>query len=479
MIDHPVQFCETICERDIDAILDAALEVLETKGLIIQSKQACRILAEAGAAVQMSDGKVCFPREQVARYLAQVPSQWTLHARNPERNIPIGSRRMSITPGYGSPFIGDAEGIRREATLEDFACFARLAYSSDVIDMTGGLLVEPNDIEPRLRPQEILYALIRNSDKPLMGSSAGPEGAKTSLDMCEIVFGDLRQKPCVMALININSPLRLDAAMAGAMLPYAEAGQPILLTPGIMMGISSPVTMAGAMVQAFAELMGCTVLVQAIRPGCPVIIGLGGVGSDLRHVATGFGRPENAMGIQIGTQIARRLNIPFRCSAAVTGSRIPDCRSGYERMMTALTAYHCGAHLCLQAAGILDSINTMSYEQFIIDLEIWAYIKRLSSPPVITGDTLGLDIIDFHTEHYLSHEHTIRHMRRELYTPRLADADTYEQWSSCGNSDVVAKARYIADETLKNCCPPELDKFVEKELNAYMNSKKKNTACVC
>lgn len=473
MINHPAQFCQTASKQDIDTILDASLHILETKGLIVQSQQLCQTLAKTGMKTDIKEQRVYFPKKLVLEFLKKVPSKWTLHARNPKKNVEIGGSNLVVIPGYGSAFIADETGQRRESNLSDFERLSLMAYSSDVIDITGGLIVEPNDIYTPFRPLEITYALIRNSDKPFMGSVANSEGARESIEMSRIVFGDITKKPCLVGLININSPLRLDACMANALVTYVEAGQPVLLTPGIMMGISAPVTFAGAMVQAFAELIGCTVLIQILRAGAPVIIGLGGFGSDLRNGSTGFGRPENALSIQVGAQIARQLNIPFRCSAAVTSARKPDCQSGYERMMTAMAAYHSGSHFCLQAAGILDSINIMSYEQYVIDLEIWSYIKRLSEKMVINSETLALDIIGSHTENYLAHEHTVRHMREELFIPCLVPPQSYEQWWSSNNKDIVEKAHEVVNKTLKNIEKPELDKDIEKELKKYIDHRKK------
>ena len=477
MIDHPVQYCEKLTKPDVEKILDGSLHILKTRGLIIQSQEACGILAEAGADVNFETGNVLFPEELVLDSITRAPNTFILHARNPENNVQIGRKSLVVAPGYGSAFIADSSGQRREATLQDFENLALLSCSSRMIDITGGLLVEPNDVRSQFRPLEITYALITNSDKPFMGSVAGAAGAMESIEMSKILFGDIEAKPCVMGLININSPLRLDSLMAQALLTYAKAAQPVLLTPGIMMGISAPVTPAGALVQAFAELLGCSALTQIVRPGCPLIIGLGGVGSDLRNGTPGFGRPENALGTQAGAQIARHLNLPFRCSAAVTGSRRPDCRSGYERMMTALTAYNAGAHFCLQAAGILDSINMMSYEQYIIDIEVWAYIKRLSKAITINEETQGLDIISSRSD-YLSHEHTVRYMREELFVPSLVDPETYEQWWSSDGRDIVTKAQRMAEQLLEHTSRPPLDEDIRRELRQYINQRKKMRACV-
>ena len=472
MIKHPLEYIENISQRDTEKIIESALLILRTKGMLVNSKQICESLAKAGARVDFQKEHVIFPEEFVRRYLAMAPAKFTLYARNPARNVIIGNRGLAVVPGYGSAFIADESGKRRTATMQDFENFAKLACSSDIIDITGGLLVEPNDIIPDFRPLEITQSLIRNSDKPFLGSVAGTAGAQESIEMARIVMDDISQKPCMVGLININSPLCLSPPMADAMVEYVKAGQPILLTPGILLGMTAPVTIVGALMQAFAELIGCVVTTQVLSPSTPVIIGLGGVASDLRNATTGFGRPEHAIAIQLGAKIARYLNLPFRCTAAVTGARKPDCRSGYERMMTALTAQNAGVHFCLQAAGILDSINTMSYEQYIIDIEIWSYIKRLAEPVAVNDETLALDVVELSNEHYIWHEHTIKHMRNEIHVPSLVDCETYEAWWASSTKDIISKASKRAAVLLATLKPPPLAQSIEHELDKYVSHRR-------
>ncbi len=250
----------------------------------------------------------------------------------------------------------------------------------------------------------------------------------------------------MLGLVNINSPLRLDERMAEALLAYAAAGQAVLLTPGILMGVTAPVTAVGALAQAVAELLACTALVQAVRPGSPVVIGTGGFGSDLRTGGPGFGRPENALGTALGAQLARRIGLPFRCSGMVTGSRVPDNRSGYERMMTAMAGWAAGAHVCLQGAGTLDSINSMSYEQFAIDAEIWAYLKRLAARPAVNAGTLAVDVIASLPVDYLGVDHTMEHLAAEMAAVSLATPKSYDEWLAEGAPDVVEPRREAPGE---------------------------------
>lgn len=446
MIHHPYRYLEQLASTEVDLLIEQALSVLENVGLAIQSDAACRALAQAGAAVDIYQN-VRIPAAIARQLLAAAPSRWTWHARNPRRSVEVGGDRLLVAPGYGSPFVADLTGKRRPATLDDLRRFARLANQSEAMDVVGGLIVEPTDVPVEQRPAAVTQTLLTCSDKPIMGSVAGAEGARQSIDMARQAFGGTFPGPSIVGLININSPLRLDGRMAEAMLEYARIGQPILFTPGIMMGMTAPVTVAGALVQAFAELIGCVALAQALLPaaGVPVMIGLGGFGADLKTAGPGFGRPENALAIIHGAQIARRLRLPFRCSAAVTGAMGPDCRSGYERMMTALSAFNAGAHFALQGAGILDCINSMCYEQFVIDLEIWGYIRRLSQRPVLDAEHLAVEQIAGRPQDYLGLDHTLDHHREQLHTPQLDSDGSYDAWQQAGAPDVVRRTRkYLA-----------------------------------
>jgi trimethylamine---corrinoid protein Co-methyltransferase len=314
----------------------------------------------------------------------------------------------------------------------------------------------------------MIKALLTYSDKPFMGSVNGKQNARDAIEMAKIALGNIKNKPSILALININSPLRLDKMMAEAMVEYIDANQPVLFTPGIMMGITAPVTVAGALVQATAELMGCVAIAQVVNPGLPVIIGLGGFAADLKTARSGFGRPEQALATLVGAQIARRLKLPFRSSAMVTGSHCCDCRSGYERMMTAMGSWSAGTHLCLQAMGILDSINSMSYEQFIIDAEIWSYIKRIASSASVDEKTLATDVITSSSGDYLTAKHTLEYMRSELYSPELLCEATYENWFSAGRKDVLELASQRVKSILGEVEQLQINSNIKSELDKFI-----------
>lgn len=474
MIPHPRAVQESLDPEEAGRVYDAAMTILDRAGIAMLLPEALDIVAAAGARVD--GGRARFRPELLERLVATAPRRFLLHGRNSARTVELGGPFLLVSPGYGSPSVADARGRRRPATLADLKRFATLGGSAACIDITGGVLVEPMDVLPPDRPLEITKALIEASDKPFLGSVDGAEGAATSIEMAAIAADASPERPAVMGLVNINSPLRLDGRMAAALIVYARAGQPVLLTPGILMGVTAPVTAAGAAAQAFAELLACVALVQAVRPGSPVMVGTGGFGADLRTAGPGFGRPENALGTALGAQLARRSGLPFRCSGAVTGSRLPDCRSGYERMMTAMAAWLSGAHLCLQGAGTLDSINSMSFEQFMVDVEIWGYLRRLAERPSVSTEALAIDVVASLPADYLGEEHTVANLAREMARAELASPEPYDDWIAGGSPDVLELAGRRLAHWERAIVPPPLDEPRQRELDRYVEARRSSHA---
>ncbi|MDR0622089.1 MAG: trimethylamine methyltransferase family protein [Deltaproteobacteria bacterium] len=419
MLSHPENYLEKLSPEKLSRILDGSLWLLEKTGLQVLDEKLWELVkAKAGEGVfPGEDGRLRLKPEAAMALIAKAPAEWKHLARKKGDSVTFGGRNLCVAPGYGSVFMADAQGRRREATFNDYVRLTRLSQASPMIDLCSAISVEPSDVPLEKRPETMTAALLLNSDKPIMGAVTGAEGAAKSFAAAEIVLGDITDKPWLLGLININSPLRLDERMGGALRVYLEKGQPVIFTPGATMGVTGPATVAGNMAQSYADLIGATALCQIVKPGHPVIVGNGGFGGNLHTGSPGYGRPENSLASIVGGQIARKLKLPYRCSAAVTSSMIPDGRAQLEHAVTAAGAWAGGANLALQAAGILDSINAMNLEQFVIDLEMWGYYERLSRPIEIDDELLALELIAEAPASYMASPHTLKHFKREIYEP--------------------------------------------------------------
>ncbi|MBK5926121.1 trimethylamine methyltransferase family protein, partial [Rhodobaculum claviforme] len=346
---------------DHAVLTDEALEIIEANAetvlaeigvSFVDNPAALARWRDAGADVQ--GDRVLIPRGLARKLCATAPARFTQIARTPERSVEIGGRNLVLAPVYGPPFVRDAAGGRRYATMEDFSNFVKLGQMSRWLHHSGGTVCEPTDVPVNKRHLDMLLAHATLSDKPFMGSVTDPARAADSVAMAEILFGGLEGRCALTSLININSPLTFDAVMMGALEVYAAAGQACILSPFIVGGAMAPVTVAGTLTQVLAEVMAGVAYAQLIRPGAPVIFGAFVTSIDMNSGAPTFGTPEAAL-ITLGAgQLARRMGLPYRSGGAFCGSKLPDAQAGYESANSLNVALLAGVNFMLHAAGWLE-----------------------------------------------------------------------------------------------------------------------------
>ena len=330
-ITRKIPLTELVSEEGLDMIERNAETLLEEIGIEFRDfPRALALFRDAGCDIKGE--RVRFPRGLARRLCATTPAQYVQHARNPERNVKIGGDAMVFAPNYGSPFVHDLDKGRRYGTLEDFQNFVKLAYLSPFIHHSGGTVCEPVDLPVNKRHFEMVYAHLKYSDKPFMGSVTKPERAEDSVRICELLFGEdfVRDNTVMTSLINANSPLVWDSSMLGAAEAYARANQACIITPFILSGAMSPVTVAGTLTQVLAEVMAGTAFCQLTRPGAPVVFGTFVSTLSMQSGAPTFGTPEAALAIFGAGQLARRMNMPFRTGGSLCASKIPDAQAAYE-----------------------------------------------------------------------------------------------------------------------------------------------------
>ena len=313
------------------------VEVLDEAGLQQIEANAELILSEVGVAFQefpealdlwraagaeVDGDLVKFP-PGLCRSLVQAtaPKDFMQHARNSARSVQIGGNSTVFAPNYGSPFVTDLDSGRRYATLEDFENVVKITYQLPHLHHSGGTVVEPVDIPVNKRHLDMVYSHLKYSDKPLMGSVTAPERAFDSVELCRIAFGgDLADRTVLTSLINASSPLRWDATMLGAAKVYAENNQACIMSPFILAGAMSPVTVAGLAAQALAEALSGMAFCQLVRPGAPVIFGTFASSMSMATGAPTFGSPEGGLAIYVMAALARRVGVPFRSGGMLTSS---------------------------------------------------------------------------------------------------------------------------------------------------------------
>ncbi|KRS14771.1 trimethylamine methyltransferase [Roseovarius atlanticus] len=474
-IERNIPNYEVLNDEALEMIEHNAETVLEEIGVnFVENPRALQMWKDAGADVQGE--RVHIPRGLARELIKTAPSQYTQHARNPERNVVVGGNNLVFAPVYGPPFVRDNAGGRRYATMADFEKFVKLGYMSKWLHHSGGTVCEPTDIPVNKRHLDMLRAHMVLSDKPFMGSVTEPSRAQDSVDMCGILFGEdfVQQNTVMTSLININSPLTFDEVMMGAMEVYAKNNQACIVSPFIVGGAMAPVTVAGTLTQVLAEALAGVAFNQLCNPGAPVIMGAFVTSIDMNSGAPTFGTPEAAHITYGAGQLARRLGLPYRSAGSFNGSKLPDAQAAYETANSLNMGLLSGVNFMLHSCGWLEGGLVSSFEKFVMDADQLGVYHHLAQGIYTDENGQAMDAIREVGPggHYLGCAHTQANFKSAFWRSEMLDYKPFEQWADEGAQDTMTLAATRVEKQLANYQQPPLDPAIHEALDAYVAEKK-------
>ncbi len=474
-IERNIPNFEILNEEALQIIEANAETILEEIGVNFPDNPAAlQRWRDAGADV---DGeRVRIPKGLARELCKTAPSEYTQHARNPERNVVVGGRNLVLAPVYGPPFVRDAAGGRRYATLDDFQKFVKLAYMSKWLHHSGGTVCEPTDIPVNKRHLDMLYAHMTLSDKPFMGSVTEPSRAQDSVDMCGVLFGEdfVQQNTVMTSLININSPMTFDDVMMGALEVYAKNNQACIISPFIVGGAMAPVSVMGTLTQVLAEVLAGIAYSQLCRKGAPVIFGAFVTSIDMNSGAPTFGTPEAAHITYGAGQLARRMGLPFRSAGSFCGSKLPDAQAAYETSNSLNMGLLSGVNFMLHACGWLEGGLVSSFEKFVMDADQLGTLHHLARGVQIDENAQAMDAIREVGPggHYLGCAHTQANFKAAFWKSDLLDYKPFETWQDDGARDTQALASIRVEKMLNDYQQPAIDPAIVEALDAFVAKRK-------
>ncbi len=452
---------QPLSSGDIIKIHNASLEVLERAGIKCPNPKVLKMLRDAGAYIKGGD-RVCFSRWLVENSLFKAPSRINLCGLNPRHDLMLEGTRVHVGTGGSAINVVDLQtDKRRPALLSDMVGMARLADALDNIDFFMRP-VFPSDVPLEIVDVIKWYAAFQNTSKHVMGSAFFSGSANAAIRMAEMICGGakkLRERPIISFIVCwLRSPLAMAEPNTGILVDIIKKRIPVVLSSAPMAGMTAPVTLAGTLVQMNAELLSGIALSQIISPGCPVIYGAVPSIVDMRTMSFAGGAVETGLLNAAAAQIAHHYEIPIYNTAGITDSKLSDVQAGYEKVFSCVGAAMGGGNLIHDAAGMLESTMTVSYQQCVIDNEIVGMLKRMLKGIEVSEKTMAVDTICTAGPegHYVSDSHTREHMRSELYYPGVSDRQNYEEWVSMGSLDAKARAKKIAIKILEDHKPEGL-----------------------
>ena len=436
-----------VSDDELEAIHLASLRVLSETGVDFLDDTSRRQLADVGCAV---DGdRVRFDPELVQQLVATAPAEFTLHARNPERDLHIGGDVITYTSVASPPFVTGLGRDRRDGNRGDYRDLLKLGQVLNAVHTVAGYPVEPMDLHPSVRHLHATHDMLTLSDKVPFVYSLSRQRNLDAIEMTRIARGvddtTLEGQPSLYSVINASTPLRYDTVMLHGIQEMSARNQCIVITPFTLAGAMAPVTVAGALVLQNAEALAGIAYTQVIRPGAPVIYGGFTSNVDMRSGSPAFGTPEYWQACLVGGQLARRYNVPYR-SSNVNASNSVDSQSATESTIAVWGAVMGGVNLLLHGAGWLEGGLLTSFEKMVIDADLLNMVTAMLQPVTIDDAALAVEAIAEvgPAGHFFGTQHTQDRYDTEHFQPMVSSWSNFEMWDEAGRVESHQRAEALA-----------------------------------
>ena len=462
-------FYRPLTPADLKQIDQTGRRILEQVGIRIYDSTFLNTLKEAGAQVDHDDQRVRFESDWLDNVLNNAPSSFVLHSRDSRNDLYLGKGEVYFGNGGRVFRILDlATGGYRLTKLMDVAHTATLVNHLDNIRFYL-ISCQAHDIKPVNYHLLDFYYALNHTTKHVMGGCTDLHGAEQMWKLASIIAGGedrLREKPFVSVITNPISPLTTEANTLNILRFCAERGIPVTCAPAPIAGATSPASLAGTLSQMHAEALAGVAIVQVFVPGAKVLYGVVPTIMDLRRMEFTMGSVEMAMMNASAVQLAKLYNLPIYSSAGVTEAKRPDIQAGFEKTVSSLMVAMTGADYIHMAAGMLDSANSISYEQYVIDNEIIGMIHRILSGIKVNEDTTAFNVIKQVGPggNFVTEDHTIDHMMDEFFYPNLGVRCNFDIWEEKGRPDMLSRAKTLVRDILEEGKEGLLDHDVISEV---------------
>lgn len=459
---------------DLDRIHDAVLTVLETVGFANAIPTCLDALTRAGA-THGEDGRIRFPRRLVLDTIAGAARDFTLHGQDPRHDMLVQGKRVHYGTAGAAVHLVDVEKREyRESLLKDIYDAARIVDVMDNVHFFQRPMVPRDMIDPADLDLNTLYACVTGTSKHVGTSFTVRENVAPALDMLHAIAGGedkFRARPFVSnSNCFVVPPMKFAEDACGVLEACVAGGIPILLLSAGQAGATAPAAIAGAVVQAVAEVLAGLVYVNALKPGHPAIFGTWPFVSDLRTGAMSGGSGEQALLTAACAQMAQYYDLPGGSAAGMADSKLPDIQSGYEKGITDVMAGLSGLNLVYESAGMHASLLGFCLESLIIDNDMIGQCLRCVRGIDMSDAALSIDsITDVCLNgpgHYLGHAQTLRLMQSEYFYPAIADRFSPKEWNEKGRPDILQRAIAEKRRILEGHFPRHVSREVDDMLRA-------------
>jgi len=442
--------------EDVKQIDETGRRILERVGIRIYDSTFLDTLKKAGAQVDYDNQRVRFGGDWLDEVLSRAPSRFTLYSQDGQNDLHLGEDNVYFANG-GRVFriLDMSTGGYRLTMLRDVANTATLVDHLDYISFYI-IACQAHDLEPQNYHLNDFYCAFNHTTKHVMGGCDNLEGVKQVWGLSSLIAGGedkLREKPFVSVITNPMSPLTIEVNTLNILNFCTIHGIPVTCAPAPIAGATSPATLAGTLSQMHAEALAGVAITQVLAPGAKVLYGAIPMTMDLRNMELAMGSVEMTMMNATAVQLAKCYNLPIYASGGLTEAKRPNIQAGIEEGFSNLMVAMAGADCIHLAAGLMDSGNSISYEQYAIDNELIGMIRRILAGIKVNEETLGFDVIEKVGPggNYVMEDHTVEHMMDEFFYPKLSVRYNFDIWEEKGRPDMLSRANELVQHILREC----------------------------
>ncbi|MXX90142.1 MAG: trimethylamine methyltransferase [Boseongicola sp. SB0677_bin_26] len=465
-----------LSESEMRRIHDTALDLLEKLGMGEVPPRLHADLLAVGA-IDNGTGRVLFPPDLVERAVDQAAKTFFLHGRDPDRSIEIGGNKVYFGTGGAAVQTLDLDsGVYRPSTLADLHDFARLQDTLANISWFTRCCVATDVPDSFDLDVNTVYALLKNTTKPTATSFTRADHVAPIVEMLDIAAGgpeEFSRRPFMKAHISpVISPMRYGNDAVDVVYECIRHSIPISCITAAQAGATAPATLAGFLAQSLAETLASLVMVNAIRPGFPMVFSNWPLVIDLRTGAFSGGSGETALLNAASAQLSNWLGLPSGVACSMTDAKAIDAQYGMEKGLTSMAAALAGGNLIYESSGMTASLLGASFEAFVLDDEMHSNTYRAMRGVEVTEDNLAFETICdtvLGVGHFLGSQHTYAAMERDYFYPLLADRDEPHAWAEKGAQDAWSRARCSAQAILRDHQPNYLSEAQDKAIRKRFN----------
>jgi trimethylamine--corrinoid protein Co-methyltransferase len=457
-----------LSNEEIQIIHQSALQILSSIGMRLPHDEALELMSQKGAKI-VDDNVVRIPARLVDAAIETVPKrkEVTLYGRDPKHDVTFEKHDPALACMTMAVNVIDPHTRqKRSATNDDLAALTRMADQLENIRVNGGL-VTPQEVPGEFNDWYTWATTIKNTTKHITGGMLGARCVQDAAKMGTLALGDerlFRERPFISGWVLTLPPFGIDSESLEALMEMSRRKIPAMVSSGPILGTSSPVTIAGTIAQAHAEILGCIVVSQLVNSGAPIVYTSFARGMDMKSGNISMACPEFGILKVAMAQMGKLLDLPIRMPSMLRDSKVLDAQAGFETGMIGTVT---GLIADLMDGMQLDMDLVVDFPDLVFCNDCMAGIRRMASDLVVDEDSLALEVMKAVGPGgtFLSQDHTFDNFRRELWTPELLERRNWDLWETDGSLDIFKVAEKKALEMLAEKSAALLSTEVENQID--------------